>query len=82
MGYLGTLTFEPNEDVSFREAFRVTGTAGIMAYVLGMFPHAIWFGRSGRNVLMDLIDGVVYGAITGLIFGLLWPTAEALPVVG
>ena len=53
-----------------------------MAYVLGSFPHAIWFGRSGCNVLMDLFDNLVLGLITGLIFAWLWPAAAAvLPVV-
>ena len=79
VGYLGLLAIETG---SFREVFRVTGTAAIMAYVLGSFPNAIWFGRSGRNVLMDLFDNLVLGLITGLIFAWLWPAAAAvLPVV-
>jgi hypothetical protein len=79
VAYLGSLAIETG---TFREAFRVTGTAAIMAYVLGSFPNAIWLGRSGRNVLTDLVDNVVLGLITGLIFGWLWPAAQAaLPAV-
>ncbi|UCD75560.1 MAG: hypothetical protein JSV91_01320 [Phycisphaerales bacterium] len=81
VAYLGALAIDAG---SFREVFRVTGTAGIMAYVLGGIPQAIWFGCSGRSLLMYIIDGIVYGLITGLIFGWLWPEVveAALPVVG
>ena len=42
--------------------------SAVMAYCLGMIPNAIWFGRTPRSVVMDVIDGVAYGLITGAIF--------------
>jgi hypothetical protein len=36
-------------------------------------PNNIWFGTPKRAILMDVLDGVVYGLITGAVFGALWP---------
>jgi len=60
--------------------------AAILAYTAGSICREIWFTRPLRAKLMDFIDGVAYGIITGVIFGLLWPAAasvaEQLPAVG
>lgn len=70
VAYLSHLALGPDE--GFRRVFRVTGTAGVMAYSMAFIPNAIWFGRTLRSVVMDIIDGVAYGLLTGIIFGLLW----------
>ena len=70
IAYLGTLALEPGAD--FLKVFQVTGTAGILAYAFGVVPNAIWFGTHCRPLLMDIIDGVCFGLITGAVFGLLW----------
>ena len=54
--------------------FRVAGAVGVLAYCAGGIPHAIFFGKPGRFVLTDFIDGVVYGLLTGATFGALWPS--------
>jgi hypothetical protein len=70
VAYLGTLALEPGAD--FSSVFQVTGTAGILAYAFGGVPNAIWFGTHCRPLLMDLIDGICFGLITGAIFAALW----------
>ncbi|HLO40607.1 MAG TPA: hypothetical protein VK176_06250 [Phycisphaerales bacterium] len=57
----------------FAKIMQVLGTAGVLAYCMSSIPNDIWFQRSGREILMNLIDGVAYGLITGAIFGWLWP---------
>lgn len=57
------------------KVLQLSGTAGVMAYSLGLLPNAIWFGRPVRPVVMDVLDGVVAGLLTGVIFALLWPAA-------
>jgi hypothetical protein len=59
----------------FLTIFRFTGAAGVMAYTLAQIPHQIWFGTPTRNILSSLADGIVFGLITGAIFGWLWPSA-------
>lgn len=71
VGYLGTLAL--SSGAQFMQVFRVTGTAGILAYAFGGVPNAIWFGTHLRSAVMDVIDGVCFGLITGVVFGLLWP---------
>ncbi len=57
--------------------FRVAGAVGVLGYCAGAIPGAIFFSKPGRFVLTDLIDGVVYGLLTGAVFAWLWPGAEA-----
>ena len=65
---------------NFMDTFRVASTAAIACYCLAGIPHAIFFGRPMRTVIVEIIDGLVYGLLTGTIFALLWPVASA-PVV-
>ena len=71
IAYLATLALEPG--ATFSKVFQVTGTAGILAYAFGHVPNSIWFGTHRRAMLMDIIDGVCFGLLTGLIFAAFWP---------
>jgi hypothetical protein len=73
VGYLGTLALGPGAD--FMKVFQVAGTAGVLAYVFGRIPNDIWFRTPGRCVLMSILDGLAYGLLTGVVFGLFWPAA-------
>lgn len=57
----------------FAKVMQVLGTAGILAYCFASLPNDIWFQKSRRQVLTNLIDGVVFGLIIGAVFGWLWP---------
>ena len=76
VGYLGAFSLE--RGAGFMEVFRVTGAAAIFVYTLGFIPNAIWFGRTLRSVVMDVIDCVIYGILTGLIFSWMWPAPETV----
>ena len=69
---------------SFLEVFQIGATIGVMANCFGWIPNAIWFGRPVRWVVTDLVDGVIYAVIGGLVFALMWPeaAAAALPTPG
>jgi hypothetical protein len=74
IGYLGWAVFQHDTALlSKSRVFQVMGTAGVLAYSFSFIPGGIWFGQSGRSMLMGVIDGVVFGLITGGIFALLWP---------
>jgi len=75
VAYMGDLTL--GEDPEYLKVFQVTGCAAVMAYCLGFIPGAIWFGKTMRSTMMDLIDGVVFGLLTAGTFGWLWPSAAA-----
>jgi hypothetical protein len=57
----------------FWTVFRVTGTAGILAYCFASFPNDLWFQKKRRAMAMDWLDGIAFGLITGAVFAGLWP---------
>jgi hypothetical protein len=59
----------PTEGVGFGKAFQVTSAIGILVYGSSGLLNAVWFPR---RILMDVLDGIAYGVIMGLIFALLW----------
>lgn len=75
IGYLASMAFGPGEQ--FGDVFVFTALAGVLAHTAGGILGEIWFTKPLRAKIMDFVDGVVYGLLTGLIFALLWP---GLPV--
>ena len=73
VGYITTLARSPGE--AFLAVFRVAGATAVLGYCAGSIPNAIFFGKPGRFVLTEFVDGVVYGLLTGATFALLWPAA-------
>lgn len=53
--------------------FHVTGLIAFLAYAFGSLPAGIWYGQPWKSVFKDLIDGLIYGLITGALFAWLWP---------
>jgi hypothetical protein len=62
---------------AFMTVFRVAGTAGMLGYAMGHFVDSIWLGHPWANTIKHVLDGVVYGLVTGAAFALLWPSASA-----
>lgn len=58
---------------AFAKVFQVIGTAAVLAYCFASFPNDVWFQTKRRAMVMNLIDGIIYGLITGAIFAWLWP---------
>ena len=78
IGYLGWSalphgTASDGARPEFAKTMQVLGTAGILAYCFAGLPNDIWFQRSLREIVTSLIDGVVFGLITGAVFAWLWP---------
>jgi hypothetical protein len=68
IAYLAGIAIPPGAD--FLTVFRFVGTAGILTYGTANILNGIWFGR---KMVADIVDGIAYGVITGLIFAALWP---------
>lgn len=54
--------------------FLITGT---LTYSGAHAMGAIWFGHSWTRTIKDIIDGLIYAAVTAGFFGWLWPAAMA-----
>jgi hypothetical protein len=75
IAYVGAITLARGTD--FAKVFQVLGTVGVLSYSFAFIPHNIWFGAKPRATVMCIIDGVVYGLITGAVFAAMWPAAAS-----
>jgi len=70
-GYVGTISLPRGAE--YEDVFRLVGTAAILAYAVGNIQNSIWKGQSWSTTIKFVIDGVLYGLVTGGTFGWLWP---------
>ncbi|MGD2110851.1 MAG: hypothetical protein PVI86_15845 [Phycisphaerae bacterium] len=74
--FVGYITLRAEDlGAGFMPVFRVAGATAILGYCAGPFPGGIFLGKPLRFMFTDFLDNVVYGLLTGLIFGWLWPPA-------
>jgi hypothetical protein len=60
-GYLASKSLHPGD--SFLRVARLTS----------IVSAGIWYGKPWRSVAKEALDGIIYGAVTALAFGMLWP---------
>lgn len=72
IGYLGWEALGPNK--SFGKVFQILGTAGVLSYSFAFIPNGIWFNQKRQALMMNILDGIILGLLTGLVFASLWPT--------
>jgi Flp pilus assembly protein TadB len=70
-GYLASRTLSPG--TSYLQVFRVVGCASFMAYSLGYLSDGIWKMKPWSMTFKHVVDGLIYGLLTGGVFGWLWP---------
>lgn len=69
--YLAGATLQPG--TPYLAVFRVAGATAFVGYALGLWPATIWYKRSTGSAVRSTVDGLVYGLLTGGVFGWLWP---------
>jgi hypothetical protein len=57
----------------FAKVFQFATTAGVLAYCFSFIPNALWWGSYKRTIVANVIDGILYAAITGAIVAWRWP---------
>ena len=57
----------------YGEVFRVVAAVSFAGYSLAILQASIWWGRSWGYTVRTMVDGLVYGLLTGGVFGWLWP---------
>lgn len=57
--------------------FHIAGLIAFTAYGTGSVIDAIWFARPWSAVTKDLLDALIYAAITGGSFARMWPAAAS-----
>jgi hypothetical protein len=67
LAYLATLGVA--SEAGFMPVFRFVSTAAFLVLLAAMVQHAIWYRV---RIVGHLVDALVQGGLTGLIFALLW----------
>ncbi len=57
----------------YLQVHRFAGATAFIGYSLALAQHSIWYKRSWRTTLLSMLDGLIYGLLTGGTFGWLWP---------
>lgn len=57
----------------YLEVFRFAGCVAFIGYALALPQGSIWYKRKWSTTIKVMIDGLVYGLVTGGVFGWLWP---------
>jgi hypothetical protein len=57
----------------FMGVVKYVGAIAFLGYAAGGWQEWIWYSRSSAVTLKSTIDGIIYGALTGLAYALLWP---------
>ena len=58
-----------DNSTDFMRVFRISGTIGMLTYASNNVLNRIWFRQ---RVWTDMVDGIVYGFLLGIIFASLW----------
>ena len=53
----------------YMETFRVAGTVAFIAYGMGYVQESIWFARPWSTTVKTFFDALIYGLLTGGVFG-------------
>ena len=69
--YIASRAIPPGAD--YLDAFRFTGTVAFAGYSLALIQESIWYWRSWRTTIVNVLDGLVYALLTAGVFGWLWP---------
>lgn len=57
----------------YGQVFRVVAAVAFAGYSLAVLQASIWWARSWGYTLRTMADGLLYGLLTGGVFGWLWP---------
>ncbi len=71
VAYVTGLALGPGVD--YMMVFRLASVATFMGHALALPQHSIWYRRDWGTTVRSMIDGLIYGLLTGGVFGWLWP---------
>jgi hypothetical protein len=70
-GYLASRSLPPG--VQYLRVSQIASTTAFLGYAMARWSDSIWYRRSIGTQLRSTIDGILYGLLTGGVFGWLWP---------
>jgi len=70
-GYIAGRALGPG--AHYLAVFRFAGCTAFVGYSLALWQNSIWYKRSWAVTIKSTVDGLIYGLLTGGVFGWLWP---------
>jgi hypothetical protein len=70
-GYITGVAFGPGTE--YPRIMQVAGCVAFVGYSLAQAHESIWWGRKWSWTVRNMVDGLLYGLLTGGTFGWLWP---------
>ncbi len=70
-GYMASRSLDTG--APYLRVSQIASTTAFLGYVLARWSDVIWFQRSASTAFKSTLDGILYGLLTGGVFGWLWP---------
>ena len=70
-GYIAGVAFGPGTE--YLRIMQVAGCVAFVGYSMAQLHESIWWGRRWSWTIRNVLDGLLYGLLTGGTFGWLWP---------
>lgn len=70
-GYIAGVALGPGAE--YLKVFQIAGCVAFTGYALALPQNSIWWSKNWGATTRSMIDGLVYGLLTGGTFGWLWP---------
>jgi hypothetical protein len=70
-GYIAGVAFAPGTE--YLRIMQVAGCVAFVGYSMAQMHESIWWGRRWSWTVRNMLDGLLYGLLTGGTFGWLWP---------
>lgn len=71
-GYVAAAGLPPG--TPYLRVFQIAGVTAFIGYSVALWELSIWYRRAWSMSIKGTIDGLIYGLLTGGVFGWLWPT--------
>ena len=71
VAYVAGSTLGPR--THYLAVFRVAGCVAFLSYSAAQAQDSIWKGQNWSTTIKHMFDGLIYGLLTGGVFGWLWP---------
>lgn len=72
-GYMASRALGPGAE--YLRVSQIASTTAFLGYSLSHWGDVIWYKRNWMTAAKGTFDGIVYGLLTGGVFGWLWPQA-------
>ena len=70
-GYVASRAVGPG--AAYLQVSQIASTTAFLGYAMSQWSSVIWYKRSAAVAAKSTVDGLVYGLLTGGVFGWLWP---------